>query len=147
MTEITAKRSWLTPRISGPRYVIDPVAFFVALFGGPLLVTAATFWALGIPVVALVMGGPVYLVLGTPILLLHLRRNVGSADTIVPLAGLTMIIGVGALGVVAGLFDLPDLITIAFVYGLFGSIFSMLWAAAFAWIYNRLRSDLSRQPL
>jgi hypothetical protein len=33
-----------------PRYIIDPVAFFAALVGGPLLFTALCFWALFIPV-------------------------------------------------------------------------------------------------
>ena len=45
------------PRALGPRYIIDPVAFFVALIGGPLLFTLGTFWIMLIPVAALGFGG------------------------------------------------------------------------------------------
>ena len=74
MTEITAKYDGIFWRAArpGPRYLIDPVAFFIALFGAPLLVALLGFWAFFIPIFALVFGGPIYLLLATPALLIHL---------------------------------------------------------------------------
>ena len=78
MTGIAANTgSALYPTHSAQRNLIGPVAFFVALIGGPLLVTAATLW-LVIPVFALMLGGPLYLAIGTPLLLWHLGRHEAS---------------------------------------------------------------------
>lgn len=146
MTEITAKPNFWMPRATGPRYVIDPAAFFVALIGAPLLVTAVTFWMLLIPVAALAMGGPVYLILGTPLLLWFLRRNVGKGEDIAFLALAAVLIACGALFALGALLDEGDMIAIAFLYGGFGIVFGPAWAATFAFLYNRLRSDFSRRP-
>ncbi|UOA28163.1 hypothetical protein [Pseudosulfitobacter sp. DSM 107133] len=147
MAEITANndRIFWHARRTGPRYLIDPVAFFVALFGGPLLVALLGFWAL-IPVFALVFGGPVYLLLATPALLIHLRFRDGETGGIITLA-FAVVIGGAAAGYVYGLL-VPDseVAIIALFYGGFGLILGPLWAGAFGWIYNRLRSDFSRVP-
>lgn len=148
MTEITAKqnRSFWDTLGSGPRYVIDPVAFGIALFGAPLMVAVLGFWALFIPIFALAFGGPVYLLLGTPALLIHLRFRDGETNGIILLAIMT-VLGTAAAGFVFGLLVRGDeIVTIAIAYGCFGLLVGSLWAWAFGWIYNRLRSDFSRVP-
>jgi len=146
MTETTAKFSILMPRPPAPRYVIDPVAFFAALIGGPLMITALTFWIVGIPVAALILGGPVYLVVGTPLLLWHLRRNVGKGDDIAVLALVSVAVPCGAHALLGAFLDEGEFIGIAAFFGFFGIIFAPAWAGGFAFIYNRLRSDFSRRP-
>ncbi|MEO0938984.1 MAG: hypothetical protein AAFY38_12595 [Pseudomonadota bacterium] len=146
MTEMTASPNFWMPRATGPRYVIDPVAFFVALIGAPLLITALTFWMLLIPVAALVMGGPLYLILGTPLLLWFLRRNVGKGEDIALLALGSVIAACAALFGLGVLMDEADYKAIALIYGGFGILFGPAWAATFAFLYNRLRNDLSRRP-
>ncbi|MEL7099063.1 MAG: hypothetical protein AAGM84_09570 [Pseudomonadota bacterium] len=147
MTEITAKKSVLMPDVTGARYVIDPVAFAVSLIGGPLMVTALTFWILGIPVAALIFGGPAYVILGTPLLLWHLRRNVGEGNGIAVLALVSVAVPCCALAGLGVLLDNGEFIGIAAFYGFFGAIFAPAWAGGFAFLYNRLRNDLSRRPL
>ena len=150
MTEITDKRVQYDPRVINrlmvrtsrkPGYLIDPVAFFVALIAGPLVVTGMTFWLLFIPVFALVMGGPLYLIMGTPLLLIYLRRNQPSVESIAFLALLAVLALfpiAGALSLItgdAGLFQ-----GAVFFLG-FGLVFGPLWAVAFGKIYLRMRRD------
>ncbi|MBM1814210.1 hypothetical protein [Pseudosulfitobacter pseudonitzschiae] len=148
MTEITAKYDGIFWRAArpGPRYLIDPVAFFIALFGAPLLVALLGFWAFFIPIFALVFGGPIYLLLATPALLIHLRFRKGDTNGIITLA-FAVVIGSAIAGCAYGLLvPNSDLAAIALFYGFFGLILGPLWGWAFGWIYNRLRSDFSRVP-
>ena len=69
------------PRALGPRCIINPAAFFIALIGGPALFTFAPFWMLFIPVASLGFGGHPYPVIVTPVLLLHLSRIPASSIT------------------------------------------------------------------
>lgn len=148
MTEITVSRGEIfwRARHTGPRYLIDPVAFFIALFGGPLLVALLGFWVLFIPVFALALGGPIYLLLATPALLIHLRFRDGDTGGIITLA-FAVVIGGAAAGYVYGLL-VPDsdAAFFALFFGGFGLVLGPLWGCAFGWIYNRLRSDFSRVP-
>lgn len=133
-------------RAAQPRYIVDPVAFFVALIGGPLMVTLATCWILFIPVIALGLGGPVYLILGTPLLLVHLRRSAGDSGDIILLAFLANL-SLFPLAVVANLLGDPwDLSEGILLYGAFGVIFAPAWGAGFGYLYNRLRRDFYAQP-
>ena len=151
MTEILEKierrmQERAAKRASAPTYIIDPVAFFVALIGGPLLVTALTFWIAGVPIFALMFGGPFYLALGTPLLLLHLRRNKGATEDIMALAFFAnvAILALGALaaGVTA---DNGYLYGALFIAG-FGMIFAPAWGWGFGVLYSRLRRDFYAQP-
>lgn len=133
-------------RAAQPRYIIDPVAFFVALIGGPLMVTLATCWILFIPVIALGLGGPVYLILGTPLLLIHLHRNAGDTGEITFLAFLANL-SLFPLAVVADVLGDPwDLSEGILFYGAFGMIFAPAWAAGFGYVYTRLRRDFYTHP-
>lgn len=137
---------WM-PRHRPARYLVDPVAFVIALIGGPLLITAATFWMLFIPVGALIMGGPVYLVIGTPLLLIYLRNNAGDTKGVMQLslfAVLGLCVGGGIISLI-----LAGSSTIGLIAGLsiFAAIFAPLWAGGFGWIYFKLRKDMYAQPL
>jgi len=127
-------------------YIIDPVAFFIALIAAPLLFTAGTFWILFIPVFALGMGGPLYLLIGTPVLLWYLRRHDGKPDDIAILALkaiaiLAVIIAIGGLV----LDEMESLGGMVFYFG-FGMIFGPAWAYLFGRIYHYLRRDFFAKP-
>lgn len=128
------------------RYVIDPVAFFAALILGPLLFTLMSFWALFIPVFALAFGGPVYLVVGTPLLLWYLRRHDGApGDLAVPAL---KALGIAALFlmITAAATANKELLDATLWYIGFGLIFGPAWAYFFGMIYARLRRDFFARP-
>jgi hypothetical protein len=127
-------------------YIIDPVAFFIALIAAPLLFTAGTFWILFIPVFALGMGGPLYLLIGTPVLLWYLRRHDGNPNDIAILA--LMAIGVVTLltVVVASITGNVQIFQGAIFYFGFGMIFGPAWAYLFGRIYHYLRREFFAKP-
>lgn len=139
--------SLLYPQVRAERYLVDPVAFVLAMFGGPVLVTVLSFWLVGIPVAALILGGPLFLIIGTPVLLWHLVRHTPEVSMISLLA----LISVGTLFVVtailAALFADYELVSVAVWYGLFGGIFAPLWGAMTGWIYIRLRREVYFHPV
>lgn len=143
MTVITDKTVYfLYPAPLVPRYLIDPVAFFIALIGGPLIITAMTFWVFLVPVFALVLGGPVYLVIGTPLLLWTLRYREPKPDEIAVLAfrstfGLCAVIVIYAL-----ITSKPEILTGLPFFGAFSLIFAPLWGNQFCKIYLKLRRDI-----
>ncbi len=144
MTEMTG--NFASTRTAGPLHIIDPVAFFLALFGGPILVTALSFW-LVVPVFALIIGGPLYLAVGTPVLLWRLQRAVHD---IFELAVLAMkVVGILTLGATVYLCltsqegQIPSLLTMA----LFALVFAALWTATFGWLYHRLCRDFFTHPI
>lgn len=129
-----------------PRYLIDPVAFFGALIGAPILFTLLSFWALFIPVFALVLGGPAYLVIGTPILLWYLRRNDGEPSDLGFLAFCIMAVCLALLLLFAAVTgDEQMLVTGCFFFG-FGMIFAPAWAYLFGTLYRRFRRDFYAKP-
>ncbi|MEP1793022.1 hypothetical protein [Parasphingorhabdus sp.] len=127
-------------------YIIDPVAFFIALIAGPLLFTAASFWVMLIPVFALGLGGPLYLAIGTPLLLWYLRRHDGNPNDLAVLA-LMVIGGLGLLASITALItqDRDALLGVAFYFG-FGIIFAPIWAYFFGRVYQYLRRDFFAKP-
>jgi hypothetical protein len=144
MTEII--ENFVFTRTAGPRHIIDPVAFILALIGGPVLVTAISFW-LVVPVFALIIGGPLYLAVGTPVLLWRLQRAVHD---IFELAVLAMkAVGILTLGATVYLCltsqegQIPSLLIMA----LFALVFAALWTATFGWLYRRLCRDFFTHPI
>jgi len=127
------------------RYIINPVAFCLALVGGPLICTALTFWIL-IPIFALVLGGPVYLVVGTPVLIWYLRRNDGEPGDLAFLAFMVM----AALLVLFVGFGFAtsnnDILDGGLVLAAFDLIFAPVWALFFGSIYRRYRRDFFAKP-
>lgn len=132
---------------ASPRYAIDPVAFFIALFGGPLVFTAATFWLLFIPVFALGFGAIPYLFLGTPILLFHLNRHPAQPGRLAGLALITLLalcIPLVALTLLSGE---QDVLSVGTGYLLAGMVFGPCWAACFGWIYGKLARPTYARPI
>lgn len=132
-----------------PTYLIDPVAFFAALIGGPLLFTAATFWLLFVPLFALALGGIPYLVIGTPVLLAYLRHYPADARDIAWLAcrcfGVGLLIGT-AMMCLANPAHWQGVLGIAALIGLFGIIFSLCWGGCFGWLYTALAREFYTRP-
>lgn len=129
------------------RYIIDPVAFFAALFGGPILFTLATFWIAFVPVFALAIGGLPYLLIGTPVLLIYLSRRPVQPRALAGLALATVVL-LGLLAHLAALIAGRE--AQAFSIGLitlFGAIFAPCWAASFGWLYTRLARDFYTRPV
>ena len=141
MTEITANTKLRET------YVIDPVAFFFALVGAPLAVAAGGFWALGIPIFAVVYGGPFYLAIGVPVLLWYLGRRPPEPWRI---AGLALV----SYGVPAGLFLLYLRVAGGqgaaqefIIFAVFGLIFAPLWGGVFGIFYRNFRRDFYARPI
>jgi hypothetical protein len=135
------------PKTISPRYIIDPVAFFIALIGGPLVFTLATFWILFIPVFALVYGVVPYLVLGIPVLLFYLSRNPARPSSLAGIGLLTLFSAAALLALGAVLTNNQNgLGFIAFYVG-FGIFFAPAWAASFGWVYGKLCRDFYAHPV
>lgn len=115
---------------------LDPLAFVLALVLAPLLVALVFFWALLIPVFAVIFGGLPYLVFGTPVLLWLATRA--------PLRpGRYALVGMGVHGLflaclaVWSLQAQPDPRPMLAFFGGFGLPMAALWFAAFALLYRR----------
>jgi hypothetical protein len=128
------------------RYIIDPVAFFAALIGGPVLFTALTFWALFIPVFALVIGGPIYLIIGTPVLLWYLRHHDSDPSDLGFLAFVVTAVGAIFGGGIVIAFNDEELLLGGLYLTFFALIFGPAWAYTFGRIYTHLRRDFFAKP-
>ncbi|MGJ8628858.1 MAG: hypothetical protein ACSHXB_18000 [Sulfitobacter sp.] len=135
------------PSSLGPRYIIDPVAFFVALVGGPLIFTLGTFWIMLIPVAALGFGAIPYLVIGTPVLLFHLSRHPAKPSQLALLALLTMFGLSICLSIGAFISQNNDTFGLVLFVLFFGAIFAPAWAACFGWLYGKLCRELYAAPV
>ncbi|SMX45820.1 hypothetical protein [Actibacterium lipolyticum] len=140
MTEITATTQ------SNDRYLVDPMAFTLSLFGAPFFV-AVLGCILIIPIFALPYGFPFYLLIGTPILWWLVRR--GESDK-------SVFAGWGFLGNLATplLFLIWAELTdgyanegLAIFLFVFGMLFAPLWALAFIHLYARLQRDFYKTPM
>jgi len=149
MTEIMKKIGMpnIAQAPASNRYIIDPVAFFLALICAPLMVALLGFWVIGIPVFALYFGGPAYLALGTPILLIYLRRAVGTPKGAAALAFCTVAVGLAALLIALSATSARSNIEIVAILGGFGLVIGPLWGLTFGYLYDRWRTPLSRRPL
>ena len=139
--------SLLYPRVRATRYIVDPVAFALAMVGGPVLVTLLSFWLVGIPVAALILGGPLFLIVGIPVLLWHLAHHAPEISRISLLALISIVILFVVTATLAALFAEYEMISLAIWFGLFGGIFAPLWGAMTGWIYIRLRRDVYIHPV
>ncbi len=129
-----------------PRYIIDPVAFFIALIGGPLLFTLVSFWMLFIPVFALGFGAPAYLIIGTPVLLWYLRGHDGAPEELAALGFIVMAIAAAAVPLISAVTKDDDLFGGGLFYAGFGMIFAPAWAYCFGLIYQKMRRDFFAKP-
>lgn len=125
-----------------PRRVLHWKRFAVAFALAPLVVTLPFIVQPIIAIYALIIGYPLYILLGLPTLIWHLRRE---PPRYLPIA---------LLAAVAQLFFLPfalialffsdDTTVLAVTVGLtmFGIFFGVSWALMFTLIYRRLIRDL-----
>ncbi len=117
------------------RHRIDFGAFFYALIIAPISVAVLGFWILLIPVMALIIGGLPYLVIGGPIMAIFLQYQkptiagfalLGAAGNIAAYAVARMALSAGYITTYASQID--------FVFK-WGMIFSPIWTGVFAYIY------------
>lgn len=140
MTEMNVKTvSWpLLPAPAARINQIKPLPFALALILAPLLVGLLTFWVLLIPVVAVVVGAPLYLIMGVPCYLWALSyRNWSPAQ----FAALGLLMNLSAhiivfalsFGAFGAILD-PDTL-----HGYFalGYVFAPIWSLTFARLYIR----------
>lgn len=135
------------PRVPYPtRYVIDPVAFFAALIGVPLLFTALTFAPFFIPVAALFFGGPMFIIVGTPLLLWYLRLNDGDPNALAFLAFKVMAFALILAAALAAITGDDAVFGIGLWFTGFGMIFGPAWAYFFGIVYQYLWRDFFAKP-
>lgn len=129
-----------------PRYIIDPVAFFAALIGGPLLFTGLTFAAFFVPIAALIFGGPMYLIIGTPLLLWYLRSNDGDPNALALLAFKVMAFSLMLVALIAAVTSDKQVFGVGLWFTGFGMIFGPAWAYFFGLVYQYMRRDFFAKP-
>ena len=133
------------PAPAAKRTLLDPVAFFLALIGAPLVVAALGFWALLIPVFAVIYGGPYYLIIGAPLLLWFVPRNGVQPRQIAILAFVANGVATLAAILALGLTEWQHIpLGVVLWFGTFGSIFALLWGRMFAHLYLRFESKFYR---
>lgn len=123
---------------------IDWIAFGVALIFGPVIFAALTFWAYYIPVIALLLGGPVYLLFGTPLLIWYLHRFTPKVwqISLLALASLGLLVPFAVIfSLVTGMRNPFDMMRF---YLFFGVFFAPLWGYCFAHLYICLARNFAR---
>lgn len=146
MTGIIAKHYVLWPTPRARKYLIDPVAFFLALFGAPLSVAVVFFWAL-FPVFAVPLGAPFYLIIGTPLILFSLSRRPPKTGQFAAMAFVANFATPVLYWVYVATFHTGDGPEGAMIFFGFGAVFAPLWGAAFAVIYRYLQRDFYKTPI
>lgn len=145
MTEITVTNNSLHPKGNPHRFLIDPVALALALVGGPVIVGILGAPALLFPSFAAVVGGPIYVLAGTPVMLWRLTRNRSSTELWIYSALLTHLTIFVPLTVVATAqgrnFDGAS------IFLIFGCLFAPLWGLVSAAIYKRCERDFYQHAL
>lgn len=125
--------------------LIDPLAFTGALIGAPLVVAILGIWIAFIPVIAVIMGGPLYLVLGVPALLWFIPRygvtpwKIGALAVVVNALGSAVLIAL--LTAVNPKFDTVDF---ALLYLGFGTPHAFAWGLAFGFLYPTFEREIIR---
>jgi hypothetical protein len=125
--------------------IFDPIAFVFALVLSPLVVAVAGCW-LFFPVAAVVVGGPIYLLVGTPILLWLVTRVAPEFDRF---AGVGLLANVGLFALTTLLFPFVNSPVPAggLFIGLWGFVFAPLWAGTFAVLYRKLYRPYRLYPV
>lgn len=145
MTEITASSCILFPKATAPTQLVDPVAFALAIVGGPLAVATIGAPLLAIPVMAVVFGGPLYLLIGIPVLLVDMRRNPVTSGRWAMLAFTSFILLCQPMYFFTALTDTNQSIPGFFL--IFGSVFAPIWGAVSGYIYGRFERDFYKQTI
>ncbi len=144
MTEITVPKNTFFPNHSPQRYLVDPVAFAVAMIGGPVLVGLVGLPTVILPAATL-FGGPLYLFPGIPVMLVAMARQRFTPRRWASLAlktHVTIFIPIALLEVWLS----PGGNTASF-YLLFGLFFAPIWGYFSGLIYGWLERDFYKQTL
>ncbi|MBU2981893.1 hypothetical protein KO498_08700 [Lentibacter algarum] len=118
---------WATRRIHMP-------AFFGALVLAPILDTALTFFLI-IPLFALYMGAPFYLLIGTPTLLWMLSQAECRPVNCAVAAVLSSTTASALVLAYSWITQDESLSQAALLYLFFGAIFAPIWGATFGYLY------------
>ncbi len=118
---------------------IDARAFFAALIVAPFVVALFTFWLFLIPVFAIPIGGPIYLILGTPALLWALSYKDWSPANFAALgAGIFSLVAFIILCGAALLENDLEVLGLAWLI-VVSAPFAAAWSDAFARLYARFK--------
>lgn len=125
--------------------LVDPVAFTLALVGAPLIAGIIGAPLLLIPSFAVLFGGPLYLLFGTPLLWMAIRRGMTKSAAFSGLATktmLTLLIPITLLVVVTAdsLPKLSEALWLLSFYGAISVAMAALWGQLFGVLYTKLRS-------
>ena len=114
---------------------VNWLAFGAAFVLGPIATTVLTFWA-AIPVYALILGGPFYLVLGLPLAIYSFRKHGPAYAPLIGFSLLSLLV-IPVFGVALSLFAPgQEIWEISLFISVFGVIFAPIWSAMFVWIYK-----------
>jgi hypothetical protein len=144
MTEITASQKILYLQKTADRHLVDPVAFFIAMIGGPGLVGLIGFPTFVFPL-ATVMGGPVYLIVGIPVMLIYMARHKVTPYDWAWLALVTHLAVFLPIFLVAVL--TKGNVDGSSLYLIFGCFFAPVWGGISGFLYAVLERDFYKQPL
>ena len=146
MTTLPIAMQALWPQRSIPaRCLVDPVAFTAALVLSPLTVALLGFWLLLIPVVAVPLGLPTYLLFGAPILAATVTRPEVSKRTIAKSGFVAHLVSLPFVALAMGLAggSIEDVLP---WFAVLGGIFAPLWAWVFALYYRRFARTFYSTP-
>ncbi|MEL0438245.1 hypothetical protein [Phycobacter sp. K97] len=144
MTEITDDVKNTEPEVVAKRHLVDPVAFFIAMIAGPGVIGLLGWSTLFIQAATL-LGGPVYLVVGIPVMLVYMRRHrVAPYDWVwlALLAHVAVFLPLTLLGAASG--GRTGGLEIFLIFGCF---FAPLWGGISGVLYAALERDFYKQPL
>ena len=154
MIEIRKSLLWPLERIPVPlkgpsprpvRYLIDPTAFAAAVIAAPLLITALTFWMWFVPVIALVLGGPVYLLCVVPVLMWDLPRQEPTFGRLALMGFLAAMVCAALMLAASVVIQDQGVLMLAGLYAVMGAIFGPLWGGTVAPLYKKFRrADYAR---
>lgn len=133
MTEITANTD------TGDRARVRLVPFLIALILSPIITALLTFWVYLIPVFAVIFGAPSYLLFGTPVLWLCVKRYGAHPGVTAMFAFATNLMSFFPVLLYCH-FALREPQMAIFIVG-FGAIFAPLWGFAFGVLYNCMVSQ------
>jgi len=129
---------------------VPVLPFLAALIGGPVIVSLAVM-GLSLPLspmggyaialVSVVFGGPVYLIIGAPLLWHHLRHHPPSYAGHARLVVLTLIGLLSILAMLALLTEPATLLNAVPFVMICAAVFGQLWTAAFTFIYLKATAD------
>lgn len=127
MTEISIKSDF---------HDISALRFWAAFLLAPVIFTAVTFWAV-IPIFALVLGGPFYVVMGGPVAWWVARRHGVSSLAMLIAAGLTVAAILPLSALATAMTGDPDYLDMGFVLAIWGPPFGLFWTAIFIALYSQ----------